>query len=226
MATTRTQRSNSRSAPPGTDGDVHTRLLVAMDLHDLIIQRLFGAGLSLEIARREMRPGVSRERVEDALQDVDVTIGELRQAIAALQGGEFRPVSLADQIRNVAASASHALGFAPSLFLETLDEFVLPAGVARDVTAVVSEALSNTARHAGASVVTVHVAATGGEVRVRVVDNGRGMGEARRRSGLSNLSVRAARQGGTFALSTDDGIGTSLTWCVPLADTAMHGGNA
>jgi len=94
--------------------------------------------------------------------------------------------------------------------------------VSDQVVAVVHEALSNAARHAGARHVSVGVAASGGEVVVVVVDDGRGIAPTARRSGLRNLEERAKELDGTLVVdepgsSTGSaGPGTRLTWSVPL----------
>lgn len=94
--------------------------------------------------------------------------------------------------------------------------------MADDIVAVVREGLSNAARHARATAVTVRVAlrgrATAGRVTVEVEDDGNGVPPDReRRSGTDNLAARARRHGGTFSLGRPAfGRGTLLTWQVPL----------
>jgi signal transduction histidine kinase len=86
--------------------------------------------------------------------------------------------------------------------------------VADDVVAVVREGLTNVARHAAASAVTVTVAVADSRLSVQVADNGRGIGPGGRRSGLANLRARADRHGGALELCEDTG--TTLLWTVPL----------
>jgi len=83
---------------------------------------------------------------------------------------------------------------------------------------VVREALSNTARHAAASGVLVQLRASATQVTVEVADDGRGMGDPARRSGLENLRSRAARRGGRMAVDEPPpDRGTRVLWSVPLS---------
>ena len=77
------------------------------------------------------------------------------------------------------------------------------------------EGLSNVARHAHARSVDVRVTATPQRVCVEVYDDGSGMGDTDRRSGLANLRHRAERRGGGFTLTARDPHGTVLQWWVP-----------
>jgi two-component system sensor histidine kinase DevS len=76
---------------------------------------------------------------------------------------------------------------------------------------VIREALSNIARHAGATAAGVTLS-VGAEVVLRVSDNGRGLGEVTRRSGLRNMRERAQLLGGTFEITSRPGAGTQLEW--------------
>jgi signal transduction histidine kinase len=81
---------------------------------------------------------------------------------------------------------------------------------------VLREALTNAARHAHATVVDVELSATDDRLTLDVRDDGGGMGETTRRSGLANLRHRAERHGGTLAVDSGSD-GTRLTWSVPLS---------
>jgi signal transduction histidine kinase len=87
------------------------------------------------------------------------------------------------------------------------------------------EALSNAARHAEASRVEVTVEA-GSELILVVRDNGTGLKESGRRSGLANLTERAELLGGTMRARTADGGGTELEWRVPLRGSSDAGAKA
>jgi signal transduction histidine kinase len=85
--------------------------------------------------------------------------------------------------------------------------------IADDVLAVVREALTNVARHSGATRAGVDVEVTGCLVCVQVTDDGSGLGDQVRRSGLANLRTRAERHGGTLTVADHEG--AVLTWTVP-----------
>jgi len=91
----------------------------------------------------------------------------------------------------------------------------VPDEVAEHVVAVVREALSNVARHAQASSVTVEVIVGPDELRLQVTDDGKGLGQPDRVSGLRNLRERAESLGGSLELPPVDA-GTVVVWRVPL----------
>jgi signal transduction histidine kinase len=195
---------------------LHDRERIARDLHDLVIQRLYATGMSLQATLPLIaRPEVS-ERVSRAVDALDDTIGEIRSAIFALQARhDINRPGLRDQVLGVAGEMTSLLGFAPSFSLpEGIDEQV-PAEIGRQALHVLREALSNAARHAGASRVDVTVEA-GRDLVVVVRDNGSGMKASTRRSGLANLAERARQLGGTLHVGPAGDGGTELRWQVPL----------
>jgi signal transduction histidine kinase len=96
----------------------------------------------------------------------------------------------------------------------------VPDDLADEVEAVLSEALTNVARHARADRAEVSIAARSGTLTVNVVDDGVGIKEGGRRSGLRDLRERAERLGGELTVARGAGGGTRLEWRVPLRDRA------
>jgi signal transduction histidine kinase len=87
------------------------------------------------------------------------------------------------------------------------------------VLAVLREALSNAARHSGATRVDVTVdTGAAGMLTVLVRDNGRGIEDTGRRSGLANMAERAEQLGGELRLARAEGGGTELEWRVPVPE--------
>ena len=84
--------------------------------------------------------------------------------------------------------------------------------LAHDILAVTREALSNCARHARASAVTISLAMEDELVTLEVTDNGQGIGAPERSSGLASMRRRADRTGGTLRITAPAGGGTRLTW--------------
>lgn len=98
----------------------------------------------------------------------------------------------------------------------------VPPEYAEHLVAVLREALSNVARHAGATAVEIAAEVTDTLLRLRVTDDGRGIDPAvTRRSGVSNLRHRAERLGGTLTLGPHRPSGTVVEWAVPLPETAL-----
>ena len=192
------------------------RQRIAADLHDMVIQRLFAAGLDLAAVRRGAAGADSR--LSSAAIGVDEGIRELRRAIHSLREVST-PKQVPAMIERVLGNVSRVLGFVPTMtYSGTLDR--VPELVLQDLLAVVNEALSNVARHAGATAVWVELSASADEVVLRVADDGRGIGATTRSSGLANMRQRAERHGGSFALARNEPRGTVLEWRVPLGDGA------
>jgi two-component system, NarL family, sensor histidine kinase DevS len=189
---------------------------IARDLHDLVIQRLYATGMSLQGALPLIvRPEVA-DRVTRAVDAMDDTIGEIRSAIFALQSRhDLKQPALSERILDVASEMTGPLGFAPSLSLSTGLDDQVPAEVGDQALHALREALSNAARHADASRVDIRVQA-GSDLVVVVSDDGVGLGDSTRRSGLANLAERAGQLGGTLQVGPAGDRGTELRWQVPL----------
>ncbi|MED7955069.1 sensor histidine kinase [Streptomyces sp. BE303] len=190
---------------------------IARDLHDLAIQRLFATGITLQGATRFIDHPEATDRVLRAIDDLDDTARTIRATIFGLRLRESGPAATGLRTRVIESveRASRALGFTPSVRLTGLLDTAVVVDVADAAVAVLEEALSNAARHAKASTVQVSLAA-GTELVLTVTDDGVGLPEHGRRSGLANLANRAASLGGTFAIGNRPEGGTALEWRVPL----------
>jgi len=196
---------------------------IARDLHDLVIQRLYATGMSLEGTLPMVgRPEIAT-RISNAVDAMDETIKDIRATIFQLQARDDadRPDLRADVLALVEEMTS-VLGFAPSLRMGAGLSAEVSREVAEQALAALREALSNAARHSGASQVDVMVDVDpDGILAVQVTDNGNGLPSEGRRSGLSNLAGRADKLGGELRLSpADPGAarpGTRLEWRVPCS---------
>ena len=194
---------------------------IAHDLHDLVIQRLYATGMSLQGTMPMItRPEVA-SRITNAVDAMDETIKEIRSTIFQLQSRDTAAgPDLRSEIVALVEEMTDMLGFAPSLRLGAgLGGGIRPE-VAEQALAALREALSNAARHANASQVDVTVdAGSDGMLTVQVTDDGTGIPDGGRRSGLRNLAGRADKLGGELRLEpADPGAekpGTRLEWRVP-----------
>ena len=189
---------------------------IARDLHDLVIQRLFATGMSLQGATALMTDPETTHRVEQAVDALDETIRDIRSAIFALQSrGQTGPLSVRSTILAVVEEMTGPLGFAPTLRLAGPIDAQVPGRLATQLLAALREALANVAKHAHATRTDITVEA-GSDLVLVVRDNGVGLPETGRRSGLANLTDRAAELGGTLHTAAAEGGGTELEWRVPL----------
>ncbi|MEU7209670.1 GAF domain-containing protein [Streptomyces sp. NPDC044989] len=197
---------------------------IARDLHDLVIQRLFATGMMLESAQRRSAVPEVRDGVGGAVEELDVTIQEIRSAIFALQQPAEAPAGLRTRVLREITMAAAPLGFTPAhRFVGPVDTAVGDL-TAKNLIAALRETLSNAFRHAHASRIEVVVDASvtlrdgGPGVRLTVADDGVGIPEGGRRSGLRNLERRAEAVGGTSRLGPGigaDGTGTTVLWEAP-----------
>jgi signal transduction histidine kinase len=188
---------------------------IAADLHDHVIQRLFASGLSLQALAATLGPGRATERVLATVADLDATISQIRTAIFALQQAPQAPArGLRGRVLDVVTQVTPALGFEPAVRFSGLLDTVSTA-LTDDLLAVLREALTNTARHAHATTVDVELTATRDRVTLGVRDNGTGIADTTRRSGLANLRHRAELHGGDLTVDSSPD-GTRLIWNVPV----------
>ena len=189
---------------------------IARDLHDLVIQRVFAAGLALQSLLPRVTDADARRRVQGVVRQLDDTVRDIRTTIFDLHttdAGEH-----ADSLRRrvldiVTETAGDVLQ--PTVRMSGAVDSLVTGELAADVEAVVREGVSNAARHSGAPHVTVTLDVSG-DVVVEVLDDGRGIDERAARSGLRNLEDRARRHGGQSRVEALQDGGTRLRWSAPL----------
>lgn len=188
------------------------RARIARDLHDHVIQQLFGAGLTLQ-ATLPTVPTTASGPLEEVVNSLDDAIRQIRTAIFGLRPRTTVDGGLRDAVLETTREASRGLGFNPQVRFEGPVDLLADTDLIGDVIAVIREALSNIARHAQAHSTHIRLRATTDELTVTIDDDGIGMDQTRiTRSGLSNLDSRAHTRHGTLTLNTSPGQGTTLTW--------------
>ena len=188
---------------------------IARDLHDTVIQELFGVGLGLQGVQTRVTTPELAERISKAVDDIDQIIRAIRFTVYELSQTESSR-GPRQRITDVVAEVAPSLGFEPHVrFIGPIDGSV-PDAIVDQLIHVVREALTNVARHADASRVDLGVE-VGDHVTLEVLDNGRGIGDPARRSGLANMAHRAFELGGEFEARGRDVGGTFVRWSVPLS---------
>ena len=188
---------------------------IARDLHDHVIQRLFATALSLQASTSTMPSGEERARLSRAVDDIDDTIKQIRSTIFDLREN-MEPGLMRQVVVDLIKEFSPLLGFTPSLRFVGPVDVVVGAGLLGDAEAVVRETLANILKHAHATHASIALAASAAELTITIEDDGRGLPSRGRRSGLANLTDRAAARGGTMHTSKRDGGGTRIVWCAPI----------
>ncbi|MFD5448141.1 MULTISPECIES: GAF domain-containing protein [unclassified Streptomyces] len=190
---------------------------IARDLHDLAIQRLFATAMTLQSAGRFIEHGTAKERVLRAVGDLDETIKIIRSTIFGLRSRDDGTTpGLRARVVRAVGEAAPLLGFAPGVRMEGLLDTYVSKETADHIMAVLSESLTNVARHARAERADVVLETDGKLVRVVVSDDGVGLAPGGRRSGLRNMRERARTLGGDLELGSREGGGTRLVWWVPV----------
>jgi signal transduction histidine kinase len=193
---------------------------IARDLHDVIVQRLYAAGVQLDLLGRRLSRRLARKdaaRLADAVDQLDETITEVRATVARLRSADptVDRTDLFASVRAEVDTARELLGFAPELTL-TGDPTGLPVAVADHARAALREALTNVVRHSGAGEVTVQVVRDDDGLCLSVRDNGCGIPPDVTRRGLRNLADRATAIGGSFDVASTPSTGTCVTWRAPV----------
>jgi signal transduction histidine kinase len=198
---------------------VEDRERIARDLHDTVIQRLFATGLSLQGTTRLVAndPAVATERIEQAVDDLDLTVRHIRTAIFGLETTRSRSDSLRNRVLGLVREAADSLGFEPRVLLDGPIDTGVSDRIADELIATLREAVTNVVKHAHASSLYLEVLVAD-EVVLRVTDDGDGPPDdaTPRGHGLHNMALRAEKLGGTFSMVAAEPTGTVLDWRVPL----------
>ena len=194
---------------------------IGMDLHDGIIQSIYAVGLALDYARStvDAEPSAARSKIDQAIENLDNTIGDIRSYILDLRPRQFRGEDLMQGLEQLveefnANSRSQAILVGPRNGL-----MGLPTANATALFHICQESLANSAKHAQAGLVDVRLMTTGERVVLEITDDGRGF-DLRKMSvtlghGLSNMHVRAHKVGGDVEFTSEPGSGTTVLAWVP-----------
>lgn len=189
---------------------------IARDLHDVVIQRLFAAGLSIQSLRRYMTDESAARTIQAVTAELDGTIRELRNTIYSLSGSATEKELLSSRVLQTVRSGAQSLPFVPLLTLTGPIDAIRDEETALNILAVITEGLSNCVRHSEADSIRVSVSVDDGSVRILIQDNGTGFSAPSPGNGLANMRHRAASLGGSFDIASSPETGTALTWTAPV----------
>ena len=189
---------------------------MARDLHDTVIQELFAAGMTLEGTLARVADPAVTQRISAVVDKIDDAIRQLRSSIFASRSSLALQTSLGDALRDIAAEAGRVLRQPPRLAIDPAVDDERWRNAGPDLLATLRECLSNAARHAQATEVTVSVRVADDRLTLEVTDDGIGpAGQgASGGSGLRNLAERADAHGGSFSLLAAEPSGARATWTI------------
>jgi signal transduction histidine kinase len=188
-----------------------TRRRLERDLHDGAQQRLVHTVLTLKLARDALaqHDGPAAALVGESLVNAERANEELRKLVLGILPAALHHGGLRSGVRSLVR------GIAVPVTVEVPAER-LPEALEMTAYFIVAEALTNVVKHAEAASARVTAAIDGGALRLEVSDDGRGGADASRGSGLVGLADRVAAGGGTIAITSPPGEGTTLCVAMPL----------
>ena len=195
---------------------------IGMDLHDGIIQSIYGVGLALEYAflAVEEDPLLSREKIEDSIEGLNATIRDIRAYVADLRPRQFRDEQPLEQGINRLIKDFRAVSLTNATLStagDGLAELTRQNGLV--LFHICQEALANVAKHAQAKNTDIHLWTTEDKVLLKVEDDGRGFEPDNVNEtlghGLSNMRRRANKVGGEVKIESRLTKGTTITAWVP-----------
>jgi len=190
---------------------------IAKELHDGVIQSLFAVGMSLQgAAALAGDPGIA-SRIENAVEDIDRAIRDLRNYIFGLQPGILADRQLDQALRELGSDFETRSDVVTVVDIDPTVASEL-ASVASDVVQLTREALSNVGRHAKAATCRVSLRRDGASAFLEIDDDGSGfeLGGQTGGLGIANLRDRVASLGGTMDIDTRAGEGTAVRISLPL----------
>ena len=187
---------------------------IGRDLHDMVIQRLFAAGMSLQAVASVAEPESVADRIMGTIDALDDTIRDIRNTIFELH--LRREPAPSERLTNLIHDRSQPLGFTPTMsVVGEIDDLV--SELIDDLLATLAEALSNAIRHAQANAVDIVIERRDASLCLRVADDGIGMpDDTPPGNGLNNILWRAANHGGRCGWFSGETGGTVMEWHIPL----------
>ena len=151
---------------------------IARDLHDHVVQGLFAAGLTIQSVAARCDPILGRQ-LGRSIDDINNTIRQIRTSIFELTRTDTDEIGLRAAVLAVIRQVTPLLGFEPTIRFSGPVDTVVPGAVNHEIEAVVRESVTNTAKHARATRLSVQLTADSHNLSVEISDNGIGVGQPR-----------------------------------------------
>jgi PAS domain S-box-containing protein len=200
------------------------RTYIAREIHDELGQQL--TVLKMDVAWLSKKVNGKNDAVEEKIKDLLNLLDNTVQSVRRISS-ELRP-GILDDLGLAAAIEWHLNEFEKRSGVQTHfnypeEERQLPGPVKTNLYRIFQESLTNVARHAQASEVTVNLAQQDGQITLTIKDNGQGFDQhlagKKRTLGILGMKERAAMMGGTYEIQSEPGIGTNISVVIPLPNT-------
>ena len=199
------------------------RRRIASELHDGILQSLATLLLRLEAVRKRLPE--SQKNVNDDLQSIEdftrSSLNEIRQFLSGKSTGAFAHGTLIERLRNDAKFVRDGLGVRVIVESEP-EELQLPQEIEREIYYVLKEAVTNVTKHSHASKVAIQIKKNGAILRGSLTDDGVGFDVSTLKGnagfGLNGMANRIEKIGGELAIESSPGLGTKISFAIPLAE--------
>jgi len=207
-------------------GLVQDRARIGRDLHDSVLQSLYAIGINLEIARStDHPPPQDPQRSQGHLvEQLHRVIQEVRGMIISLDSGMIEDFDLTEELKSLQETYQQSGRLRVNLDLQPIVLQSLSTKERSELLNIAREALSNCARHAEATQVTVALRLDGTTVCLRIIDDGKGFTPTEHSGqgyGLTNMHIRARKLGGALQVRSliRQGTAISVDFALPLIPT-------
>jgi signal transduction histidine kinase len=197
-------------------GILEERERIGMDLHDGVIQSLYGVNLNLEecVAAAREDPDFVQSQLERAVDDLNKVIRDIRRYIFHLRPAAFSGNTLDDALVDLANEMRINTMIDVEIETDEVDARTIPDDVAENLFHIAQEALANIAKHSRATHARVALVDADGALELIIEDNGRGFEVSTRlgigHRGLGNMMDRARAIGATLKIDSAAGKGTVI----------------
>jgi signal transduction histidine kinase len=194
----------------------NARRRIEQDLHDGAQQRLIALGLQVRVMESSVPAGLGtiRQQLSQVANGLNRAFQDLQEIARGIHPAILSKGGLGPAIKTLARRSPTPVDLALSI------DRRLPEPVAVGAYYIVSEALTNAAKHARATLVRIDVKAEDATLRLSIRDNGIGGADARKGSGLIGLQDRIETLGGHLDVTSPAGHGTALLVSIPIHDTS------
>jgi signal transduction histidine kinase len=198
---------------------------IGMDLHDGIIQSIYGVGLALEGALHSIEedPNDAKKRIEHSIASLNQAIRDLRAYILDLRPRQMGNEGLMSGLKRLVTEFRTNSLTEVVLTGSEKDLIELPPSQSLALFHICQEALANAAKHAKAKKVEISLWSTENRVLMEIHDNGKGFDLSTQNTsighGLANMQTRAQSAGGDVDVSSAPGEGTTILAWVPRNKT-------